>query len=126
MNGDKRYHGELKVNIGPNEARINVFSDNLQELFKDLGIIQAQFGKADPFTNPAKREIINAERKAAGMGKPSIQESQKTGEIPTCEECKSQEFMEFITFTDKKTGKPRGAWKCKMCEKWHWPNGKKA
>ena len=126
MNGNTRYHGEININIGPNEARINVFSDNLQELFKDLGIIQSQFGKSDPVTNPAKRDIINAELKAANMGKPTTQEPQETGEIPTCEECGSQEFMELITFTDKKTGRPRKEWKCQICNRWHWPNGKKS
>jgi hypothetical protein len=124
MNGDKRYHGEIMINIGPNEARINVFGDNLQDVFKDLGIIHAQFGKADPVTNPAKREIVNAERKAKQLGLGA--QTKETDETPCCEECKSQEFMEFIIFTDKKTGKPRGAWKCQMCKKWHWPNGKNA
>jgi hypothetical protein len=121
MNGNTRYHGEININIGPNEARINVFSDNLQELFKDLGIIHAQFGKSDPVTNPGKREFVNAEQKAQQLG---LGAHKETGEIPTCEECGSQEFMELITFTDKKTGRPRKEWKCQICNRWHWPNGK--
>jgi len=34
--------------------------------------------------------------------------------------CGTDEFMELISFTDKNTGKPRQAWKCQQCQKWHW------
>jgi len=45
-----------------------------------------------------------------------------TGEIPICDTCGSSEFMELISFADKKTGQQRQAWKCQACNKWHWNN----
>jgi len=127
MNGDKRYQGEIQVAIGGNAARINVFSDNLQELFVDLGTIHAQFGKADTITNPAKREIANAELKAEQLRQRAAKiaaDADETPEIPVCQECGTAEFMELIEFPDKKTGALRKAWKCQQCGNWHWPNGK--
>jgi RNase P subunit RPR2 len=122
MNGDKRYHGEIQVTIGGNAARINVFSDNLQEVFQDLATIQAQLGFADPATNPARREIANAELIAARQkgDKPLVPQ------VPFCPNCETNEFMELVTFTDKATGQPKQAWKCQKCGKWWWPdkNGK--
>jgi hypothetical protein len=128
MNGDKRYHAEVKVTLEGRECRINAFRDTLQEIFQDIGTICTQYPQ--DWMNPAKREIVNAERKAAQLGiqkgaAAAAAKAQETGEIPVCEHCGSQEFMELITFTDKKTGKPRRAWKCQSCEKWHFENGKK-
>jgi len=34
--------------------------------------------------------------------------------------CGADEFMELISFSDKKTGKPTQAWKCQQCKKWYW------
>jgi len=129
MNGDKRYHAEVKVTLEGRECRINAFRDTLQEVFQDIGTICSQFPQ--DWMNPAKREIVNAERKAASLrqsqqrpaSKPAPQ-SDETGEVPVCDECGTDEFMELIEFTDKKTGRPRREWKCQQCNKWHWPNGK--
>ncbi len=124
------YRGEIKVCIGGNEARINVFSDNLTELFKDLGMVHAQFGKADTITNPAKRAIVNAEeiarrqREQAAASAPAREITGRAGEIPVCPNCGTGEFMELIEFSNKKTGQLKKAWKCHQCEKWYWPNGK--
>jgi hypothetical protein len=128
MNGDKRYHAEVKIELEGRECRINAFRDTLQEIFQDIGVICTQFPQ--DWMNPAKREIVNAERKAAQLGikkgaAAAPAKAQETGEIPVCEQCGSQEFMELIKFTDKKTGKPRQAWKCQACIKWHFENGKK-
>ena len=130
MSNGSRYHAEVKVELEGRECRINAFRDTLQEIFQDIGTICSQYPQ--DWMNPAKREIVNAERKAAQLGlqqpgaapKPAPQ-AEETGEIPVCEKCGSQEFMELIEFTDKKTRKPRREWKCQACEKWHWPeNGK--
>ncbi|MFO7773532.1 MAG: hypothetical protein R6V59_06320 [Dehalococcoidia bacterium] len=127
MNGDKRYHAEVKVTLEGREARINVFADTLNEVFKDIGTICTQFPQ--DWMNPAKREIINAERKAASLrqpqSKPPAPPADTTGEIPVCDVCGTDEFMQIIQFTDKKTGRPRREWKCQQCNQWHWPNGKK-
>lgn len=127
MTEDKRYHAEVKITLEGRECRINTYRDTLQEIFQDIGIICTQFPQ--DWMNPAKREIVNAERKAAQLG---IQKGkaaapakvQETGEIPVCEQCGSSANMELIKFTDKKTGKPRQAWKCQACVKWHFENGK--
>jgi len=50
------------------------------------------------------------------------EEDSETGEIPVCKSCGTDEFMELISFSDKKTGKPRQAWKCQQCQNWHWNN----
>jgi len=127
MNGDKRYHAEVKIELEGRECRINAFRDTLDEIFLDIGTICSQFPQ--DWMNPAKREIINAERKAAQLGlQPGAKAqagAQETGEIPVCESCGSSEDMELIKFTDKKTGKPAQAWKCQKCIKWHFTNGKK-
>ena len=123
MNGDKRYHAEVKVVLEGRECRINAFRDTLTEIFQDIGTICTQYPQ--DWMNPAKREIVNAERKAAGI-KGTAGPDKETGEFPVCKECGSSESMELIEFTDKKTGKPQKAWKCQACEKWHWPNGNKS
>jgi len=127
MANGSRYHAEVKVELEGRECRINSFRDTLQEIFQDIRTICSQYPQ--DWMNSAKREIVNAERKAAQMrqqaGAKAQAETEETGEIPVCEYCGSQEFMELIRFTDKKTGKPRQAWKCQACEKWHFENGKK-
>ena len=127
MNGDKRYHAEVKVTLEGRECRINSFRDTLQEVFQDIGTICSQFPQ--DWMNPAKREIVNAERKAAQLRQPTHKAAtapqvERTGEVPVCEDCGTDEFMELIEFNDKKTGRPRREWKCQQCNKWHWPNGK--
>ena len=127
MNGDKRYHAEVKVTLEGRECRINSFRDTLQEVFQDIGTICAQFPQ--DWMNPAKREILNAERKAAALRQPAgkaaaAPQVDETGEVPVCDDCGTDEFMELIEFVDKKTGRPRREWKCQQCNKWHWPNGK--
>ena len=117
MNGDKGYHAEVKVVLEGRECRINAFRDTLQEIFQDIGTICTHFPQ--DWMNPAKREIVNAERKAAQA------KAEETGETPVCEKCGSSEFMELIEFPDKKTGELRRAWKCQECLKWYWPNDKK-
>ena len=123
MSNGSRYHTEVKVELEGRECRINAFRDTLQEIFQDIGTICSQYPQ--DWMNPAKREIVNAERKAAQLAQKDAAaaqaEVQETGEIPVCEDCGSQEFMELITFNDKKTGKPKRAWKCQACQKWHWP-----
>jgi hypothetical protein len=133
-----RYHGEIQVAIGPNQARINVFSDSMEELFLDLATIQAQFGPADPVTNPAKRAIVNAERIAAqrrnnqpmsanGRPLPPNVNHDPDGlpsEVPTCVHCGQWDGMELIEFQSKKDGKTKRAWKCQACDKWHFPEKK--
>ena len=130
MNGNStRYHAEIKVQLEGREARINVFADTLAEVFNDIGTICSQF--PPDWLNPAKREIINAERKAAQLREkgllPKRQPAQpgETGEVPVCPNCGTDEGMDLIRFTDKKTGQPRQEWKCQTCGQWYFPNGKK-
>ena len=96
MNGDKRYHAEVKILIEGHEARINCFADTLVEIFQDIGTICGQF--PPDWKSPAKRE--------------------ETGEIPVCPNCGTNEAMELIEWIDKQTGKPRAEWKCQQCHKW--------
>ena len=128
MNGT-RYHAEVRIQLEGRDCKINSFRDTLDEIFQDIATVCMQYPQ--DWMNPAKREIVNAERKAAQLTQHKRPAASKpappvleTGEIPECDECGSSEFMEFITFNDKKTGKPKSAWKCQACEKWHWPNGK--
>ncbi len=115
-NQKTRYHAEVKITIEGREARVNCFADTLAEVFQDIGTICSQF--PPDWKNPAKREIVNAELIRAQ------QASKQTGEIPTCQECGTDEFMEFIKWTDKHTGELRQAWKCQGCQKWARNNGK--
>lgn len=136
-NGEKpetRYHAEVKINIEGHEARVNCFADSLVEIFRDIGTVVAQF--PPDWKNPAKREIANAELKAnqlkQKLEKDSFLKTDSAAlmagptvfEIPFCENCGTDAFMELIPFTDKKTGRPRQEWKCQQCQKWHWNNGR--
>lgn len=119
-NGEKpetRYHAEVKITIEGRDARVNCFADTLAEIFNDIATICSQF--PSDWKNPARREIANAELKA----NQAAPETEQTGEIPVCQECGTDAFMELISFTDKRTGEPRQEWKCQQCQKWHWPNG---
>ena len=119
-NQKTRYHAEVKLNIEGHEARVNCFADTLVEIFNDIGTIVSQF--PPDWKNPAKREIANAELKAKQLKeKPK---AEPAAAIPVCENCSTDAYMELISFTDKKTGSPRQAWKCQQCQKWHWSNGK--
>lgn len=129
-NNSSRYHAEIKVHVGPNEARINIFADTLVEIFADLGTVHAQLGRPDPVTNPGMRDIVNTERKASQVlgrnGRPLPPPSQPNGvqpQIPVCVHCGSSEHMELIEF--KRDGQLKRAWKCQECEEWHFPNAKK-
>jgi hypothetical protein len=134
-----RYHAEVKVQIDGHEARINCFRDLLDEVFVDIARIIDQF-PAD-WKSPAKRELANAQLKADQMKQQAERERIKAlrdaenalpdildgeGEIPICEECGTDEYMELIEWPDRKTGQIKKAWKCQKCQKWHWPgkNGK--
>lgn len=131
MNGEPktRYHAEIKLTVEGKEARINVFADTLNEVFSDLAKIAIQY---DELHSQARREIMNADLKSKQLKQPKPSKAPRefdpeldefdTGEVPVCLYCGSAEFMELIRFTDKKTGKPRQAWKCQSCDKWHFPN----
>jgi len=126
MNGETpktRYHAEVKIPIDGHEARVNCFADTLVEIFQDIGTICSQF--PPDWKNPAKREIVNAELKAQqiaaqaeALSEAKGLEDEQTGEVPVCQECGTDEFMELIKWTDKLTLKPRQAWKCQQCQKW--------
>ena len=127
MTNGSRYHAEVHIALEGRDCRVNVFADTLVEIFQDIGTICNQYPQ--DWMHPAKREIVNAERKAATLRQPQpapAPKSDETGEIPVCDDCGSSESMELIEFADRKTGRPRREWKCQACEKWHWPNGKKA
>lgn len=122
MNGDNgktRYHAEIKVSILQHEARVNIFADTLAEVFQDIATIINQYPGN---LGPARREVANAELKRDQL--PLTPSPHETPGPPVCDECGSAEYMELISFPDKKTGKPRQAWKCQQCQKWHWENGK--
>lgn len=116
-----RYHAEVKIPIDGHDARVNCFADSLVEIFNDIATILNQY--PGDWKNPAKREIANAELKAKQVK--AALEAEQSGEIPVCQECGTDEFMELIPFTDKKTGEYRQEWKCQQCQKWHWHNGRK-
>ena len=127
MNGQTRYHAEIKVTVLGREARINVFADTLAEIFSDLGKITEQI--PDSLAFAAKREIVNAELKAKQTAqepaKPPKKDAKpaKADVPPTCNICGMTEHMELIKWTDKQTGAQRQAWKCQNCEQWYFPNG---
>ena len=137
MNGETpktRYHAEVKIPIEGHDARVNCFADTLAEIFNDIATILNQY--PGDWKNPAKREIANAELKAnqlkQKLEKDSFLKTDSAAlmagptvfEIPVCQECGINEFMELIKWTDKVTLKPRQAWKCQQCQKWVRNNGK--
>ena len=126
MNGDKRYHAEVRILIEGHEARVNCFADTLVEIFQDIGTICGQF--PPDWINPAKWEDMNRANLARHNGKalpapkPKVESEmpfgEETGEIPVCPNCSTSEAMELIEWTDKNTGAPRAEWKCQNCHKW--------
>ena len=128
MNGTPltRYHAEIKVTVDGREARINAFRDTLAEIFTDLSLITQQI--PGDWRNGAKREIVNAERKAeqlqAAGALPHAVAKKLSPKKPVCVNCGSTN-TELIKWTDKDTGQPRQAWKCQDCKQWL-PNARKA
>ena len=128
MNGEPktRYHAEVQVTLEGRSARINVFADTLAEIFKDIGTICSQFPQ--DWMNPAKREIVNAERKAEQLQSagalPHAVAKKLSPKTPVCVNCGSTN-TELIKWSDKDTGQPRQAWKCQDCKQWL-PNARKA
>ena len=130
------YHAEVKGSIEGREVRINVFKDDLDAVFLDVGIIVAQLSEATALSLPnsathptfadERRARAEATAKAANPpAKPAPKptpHAQQPGEIPVCKSCGSSEHMELVSFTDKRTGKPAQAWKCQACIAWYWPN----
>jgi len=135
MNGDKRYHAEVKITIEGHEARVNCFADTLAEIFQDIGTICGQF--PPDWKNPAMLETMNQaniarHEKARLAPKPKPEPApapkptpksempfdEETGEIPVCPTCGTNEAMELIEWIDKNTGEPRAEWKCQNCRKW--------
>ena len=126
-NNGSRYHAEVKVDIEGREARINVFADTLNEIFRDLATVTAQLPAG--WMRPAKGEILNAERiaaqgqAAAGAPHDGPKVVMPTEQSPVCATCGSSDSMELIEFRSKKDGKLRRAWKCQECNEWHYPPG---
>jgi len=56
--------------------------------------------------------------KANGNGDPPV--ADPTQPPPVCKKCGSSEHMELVAFM--KDGKPKDAWKCQTCQKWHYDN----
>lgn len=127
MNGQPqtRYHAEVKGRLNDEEVRVNVFADTLNEIFLDIGKIHAQLFEA--YRNPGKREIANAELKTKKQPQTVLpgEDQLFPDGAPVCKNCGTNENMELIGFKDNKTGKPRQAWKCQECQKWHWDNNGK-
>jgi len=126
-NNGSKYHAEVKVDIEGRDARINIFADTLNEVFRDLAIVTAQLPPS--WMRPAKGEIMNAERIAAGA--PAAPETPPAGPTvvmpttpaPACATCSSNQSMELIEFRSKKDGKLKRAWKCQQCSEWYYPPG---
>ena len=110
-NGETRYHAEVKGFFEGREIRVNVFSDSLLSLFRDI------HSAVGYFINPPKVE----ENGQPLPPKPSPK-APVPPEAPVCANCGLSQAMELISFRDKLTGEPRQAWKCQECSKWHWDN----
>jgi len=54
--------------------------------------------------------------KANGNGNHPV--ADPTEPPPVCKKCGSSDNMELVSFT--KDGKPKEAWKCQACGKWHY------
>ena len=123
QNPTTRYHAEIKITVAGHEARINVFADTLNEIMLDLAKISTQY---DELHHQAIREIRNAELKAEQLRKngilvPKPDKPKPPQAKPVCQSCGTDEAMELIKWTDKKTGEPKQAWKCQACDQWHFP-----
>ena len=118
-NGETRYHAEVKGSFEGREIRVNVFSDTLISLFRDI------HSAVGYLVNPAKAEengqSLPPAQPPAQPPKPSPKAPVPT-EAPVCASCGSSQAMELISFRDKLTGEPRQAWKCQECAKWYWQN----
>ena len=128
-NNGSKYHAEVKVDIEGREARINIFADTLNEIFRDLATVTAQLPPS--WMRPARGEILNGERLAITAGEPAAPQAPHDGPkvvmptepAPICAHCGSADHMEFIEFRSKKDGKLKRAWKCQECNEWHYPPG---
>jgi outer membrane biosynthesis protein TonB len=137
-NTKSRYHAEVKLNVYSRETRINIFADTLADIFRDVAIVAKTYPPSALVPDvppPPPAPAPTPEPKPAPTPAPSLKPKptpapvadtlSDTRVVPVCVACGSSDNMELIEFTDKKTGKPRKAWKCQQCEEWHWPDGKK-
>ena len=125
MNGQTRYHAEVKLTYYGNDVRINIFADTLVEVYRDLANVCEQL--PDGFKSQAKRELANADLKAQQLqqnGKRPAPSEKKLGPTPVCTNCGSTN-TELISWTDKTSGESKQAWKCQDCKQWL-PKNRKA
>ena len=99
-NGESRYHAEVKGGFEGREIRVNVFSDTLISLFRDIHSIVGYL------TNPAKVEENGQPLPPVQPPKPSPSAPVPT-EAPVCASCGTNQAMELISFRDKLTGEPK-------------------
>jgi hypothetical protein len=92
-----------------------------------LNYLESQWAYIESIESRVQIELANEEPQETVFGSDTGQVQQTNEDpgcpygAPVCKHCGSCEHMEYITWVDKETGDPKGAWFCQQCQKWYWP-----
>ncbi len=100
---EAKYSINIKINFAGYDTQVTMRSDdNLRDLVGQLQTLVHLL----PSIGAQPR---NGNGRANG---------QACHDKPTCQECEHNDNMELVKF--ERGGKPREAWKCQTCDKWHY------
>ena len=115
-----RFHGKVKVQKGDIEIQVNIFEDTREKVYEELNHAFLTLGKWVESASKPAAPVATAAAKpmAAGPGNGSTAANGALGDAPFCNECGSNDEVELIQWTDKKTHAAKSGWKCQRCKKW--------
>ena len=112
-----KYHAKVRIDWDGLETELNIFSDSLLDLYRDLNIVTHA-------TSDDIRDVLDdraaCKAEDAAQSVPALPAS----DAPACQNCGTAAHMELIEFTDRETGERKARWKCQQCQQWHWPERK--
>jgi hypothetical protein len=117
-----RFHGKVRVQRGETTIEVNVFDDNRNVVYLEVAQAIAQFsGDIKPVTAAQSKPPVAEPARAAAAPSPAPKPAAtgtKAANTPICDECDLADMVELVSWTDKKTGERKKAWKCQRCKKW--------
>ncbi|OGO03887.1 MAG: hypothetical protein A2Y72_03575 [Chloroflexi bacterium RBG_13_53_26] len=115
-----RFHGKVKVQKGDIEIQVNIFEDTREKVYQELNHAFVTLGNWLGTTSKPGAAAATAAAKptAAGPGNGGAAANGTPANAPFCDECGTNDEVQLIHWTDKKTHQPKSGWKCQRCKKW--------
>jgi len=115
-----RFHGKVKVQKGDFEIQVNIFEETREKVYQELNhafvTLGNWFREAPKPGAPAATAAAKPPADRPGNGGNAA--NGPLGNAPFCNECGSNDEVELIHWTDKKTHAAKSGWKCQRCKKW--------